>query len=123
MINKSKIDYGFLYLNNFKILKRAFQNFKSKKMSIDFIKFCENNSSWLDDYSLFMAIKEKQNGASWDYWEEESKNRINLENISRQLKENIEFYCFIQWQFFDQWERFINYAHSNNISIIGDMPI
>ncbi len=123
LINKTKIDYGLLYLHNFKILKRAFQNFKAKKKSSGFKEFCENNSSWLNDYSLFMAIKEKQNGASWNFWDNESKYRINLENISRQLKDNIEFYCFIQWQFFEQWESFINYAHGNGISIIGDMPI
>lgn len=123
LMDKKKIDYGLLYLNNFKILKRAFQNFKDEKKFSDFIEFCENNSNWLNDYSLFMAIKEKHNGASWNYWDHDSKYRLNPDKISEQLKDGIEFYSFIQWQFFEQWENFKNYAHNNNISIIGDIPI
>ena len=81
------------------------------------------NSFWLNDFSLFMAIKESQNGASWNTWDYEIKDRKNLNSITKKLKKRIEFYNFIQWQFFDQWRDFINYAHNNNIRIIGDMPI
>jgi len=123
LFNKSKINYGFLFANNFIILNKAFYNFKKNKNKDDYLKFKKENSYWLKDYSLFMAIKENLNGASWDIWDNDIKNRVNLTGISKKLKDRVEFYSFIQWQFYFQWRNFLNYAHSNDIKIIGDMPI
>ena len=123
VINKSVIDYELLYLNKYNVLDKAFLNFKKSKKFTEYDAFCKKNSFWLKDFSLFMAIKESQNGASWITWDYEIKDRKDLNNIIKRLRDRIEFYNFIQWQFFEQWNDFINYAHNNNIKIIGDMPI
>ena len=100
-INKSVIDYELLYLNKYNILDKAFNNFKKKNKFNEYNDFCMANSFWLDDFSLFMAIKESQNGTSWNTWDYEIKDRKNLNKVIKKLKDRIEFYNFIQWQFFE----------------------
>ncbi len=114
------ISYYGIYVNNFKILRVAFSRFQ-KNSSYD--SFCSENSFWLDDYATFMAIKDSKNGASWDLWEDELRNRTGLDKLSKEIKNDIEFYKFIQYEFNDQWMAFKNYANKNGISIVGDAPI
>ncbi len=118
-----RVDYYGLYINNFKILNIAYKNLKKNKLPDDFFEFCMENSYWLEDYALFMAIKDSKNGASWDSWEQEIRNRENLHNLSTNINDLIEFYKFIQWEFYNQWQGFRKYAKDNGISIIGDAPI
>ena len=62
--NASNVDYHGLYINNFKILNHAYSNFKKSKIPDTFYQFCKDNSYWLENYALFMAIKESKNGAT-----------------------------------------------------------
>ena len=122
-IKKTVIDYELLYLNKYNIFEIAFHNFYNIKNKSEYDDFCQINSFWLDDFSLFMAIKESQNGSAWNTWDYEIKDRIEIKAIMKRMKERIDFYKFIQWQFFEQWKEFVDYAHNNNIKIIGDLPI
>ncbi|MBQ2135813.1 MAG: 4-alpha-glucanotransferase, partial [Clostridia bacterium] len=89
--NPERVDYGKLYENRLKLLKLAFSRFE---ISDDYISFCNENAFWLDDYSLFMAIKNIHNDACWNEWEKEYKHK-NEEKIACariELTEIIKFY-------------------------------
>ncbi len=111
-----------------KLLKTAFVTFNKtagKEQVDDFLDFCSNNGEWLDDYSLFMSLKEKHNLSSWFEWEEEYRNR-DSKSLSKFIsgnKKEIEFQKFIQYLFFNQWLDVRKYANNKGIKIIGDIPI
>ena len=117
-----KIDYGKLYENRYELLKLAFKRFKPQK---DYYDFLYKNAYWLDDYSLFYAIKSKNPELSVGEWNKSLKQRES-ERMNEAIKENaemIEFCRFMQFKFFEQWFALKNYANKNGIKIIGDIPI
>ena len=119
---KDEIDYEKLYFNRFKLLRKAFRRFKS---NVSYERFVEENEDWLQDYCMYMAIKERQGGVSWIEWEEGYRNRIPeyIRKAKEELKEEIEFYRFQQYEFDCQWKKLHAYANLNGIEIIGDVPI
>ena len=122
--NLEYIDYEKLYKNKLPLLKKAFLN-EGKNYTDKIEKFKEKNSYWLEDYATFMAIKDKNNGVSWTEWEKKEKLAYikTVRSLKEQLKEEIEYYIYIQYLFFDQWERIKKYANEKGIKIIGDLPI
>jgi len=121
-----KVDYEKLYNSRYKILKIAYNRFKENSEKIaDYQEFIENNDYWLNDYALYSAIKDNQNGASFDCWENGFKFRQAdyIKKAESELKNEIGFYKFIQYHFFRQWEALKSYANENGIYIIGDIPI
>lgn len=120
---EEEVDYEKLYNNRYKVLKIAYSNFY--KANNEYKSFCEKESVWLDDYALFMAIKDSKGGEAWCNWETPLKFRETqaLAEVRNELKEEIEFYKFLQFQFFSQWESLKKYANEKGIKIIGDMPI
>lgn len=120
--NFEKIDYGKLYENRLSLLRLAFENFKPNN---DYISFVEKNSFWLDNYSLFMALKNANEDKSWQEWDKPLRFREAdaIENSKIKYAEDIEFYNFIQYEFAKQWKELKEYANSKGISIIGDIPI
>lgn len=126
--NEEYIDYGRLYEVKYIVLKRAYENFK-KLNNIDlkakFEEFTKENDSWLDDYSLYMAVKGRFGLVSWQEWDEDIKKR-EPEAINRykdELSDEIGFWSFIQFLFFRQWNELKSYANEKGINIIGDIPI
>ena len=117
-----RVNFGLLYENRLKVLRRAYSRFTDWE---NFTKFCEENSSWLPDFALFMALKEQKGGAPWYQWEEPLKHRQPdaIWQARQELKEEIRFYCFVQYLFDKQWRGLRNYAHSADVEIIGDVPI
>lgn len=87
--------------------------------------FVSENQFWLEDYSLYMAIKDRNGGVSWNEWEEPLKNKESqaIENAKAELSRQIAFYKFQQYEFDRQWKRLRSYANENGIEIIGDIPI
>ncbi len=118
------IDYGKIFENRKPILYKAYENFKLNKAR-DYDDFIEKNSFWLKDYAEYMAIKDNQNLVAWTEWPEKLRLRDEetLNKYREKLKDEIEFYYFIQYEFFEQWTSLKDYANSNGISIIGDLPI
>lgn len=118
------IDYEKLYFNRYPVLKRAY-----KKSNIlenkDYVKFVNDNKWWLEDYALFMAVKEHFNGKPWTMWDKDImlKNEDAIEFYSKKLEEEVVFWQYIQYKFYEQWMKLKNYANSKGISIIGDIPI
>ena len=88
-------------------------------------EFTEKNRFWLDDYSLYMAIKDSKGGVSWNEWDAPLKNREAdaLAEARVELAEEIGFYKFQQYEFDKQWKKLHAYANEKGIQIIGDIPI
>ena len=118
----SKVDFGKQYLNRLNILRQAYRRFGTNE---ELDRFCEENSDWLPDFALFMALKEKFNGDPWYKWEKGLKFRqaTALKAARKELADEIRFYSFVQYLFFKQWNDLRNYAHNNGVKIIGDVPI
>ena len=116
-------NFGKLYNERFDTLKKAYMKFD--KSSLEFASFCRENSFWLNDYAQFMALKEVNYGKSWQEWQDKYKFRDEkaLEEFENKNYSKVNFYRFIQYQFFKQWEDLKKYAHQNGIKIIGDLPI
>jgi 4-alpha-glucanotransferase len=91
----------------------------------EFKRFCNDNSYWLDDYSLFISLKKHFNQAAWGSWPEEIRDRKKsaLAGYSRELSDYILKEKFLQYLFFNQWSALKNYCESKNITIFGDVPI
>ena len=124
--NPSKVDYERLYNSRYKVLRIAFQRFKNDKViKTAYNKFVSNNSYWLEDFALFSALKDANNGKPFYEWEDGLKLRENayIEKAKSQLHDEMEFYKFVQYCFFSQWEELKNYANEKGIKIIGDIPI
>ena len=131
------VSYEKIYNNRFDILRIADNRFKagcaeSKKTLANglplykpFDNFVKDNADWLEDYALFMALKSHFNTVSWGEWETDIKFR-KPEAMSRyeeQLSDDIGYWKFIQFEFYLQWNALKQYANSNGIEIIGDIPI
>lgn len=119
---EDRVDFGLLYENRQKVLYLAYGRFRG---GADFDSFCRENSSWLPDFSLFLALKDANGGKPWYQWEKELKHRDPdaLWQARRELKVPIRFYCFVQYLFHKQWEALRAYAHASGVEIIGDVPI
>ena len=118
------IDYGKIYNCRFALLKKAFLRSEILEDK-DFLAFCEENAYWLSDYALYMAVKNKYEGKSWIAWDEDIRLRKPeaLQRYSEELKEECAFYQFLQYEFFEQWQKVKAYAHEKGIEIVGDIPI
>ncbi len=122
--NPERIDYGAIYCGRFTVLRKAAVTLL-KQNPDDFQAFCQKSSSWLDDYALFMALKDSHSGTAWNEWEAPLRFREEAAlNESRDsLADEIKFYKTVQYFFYRQWSDLKSYAHGKGISIIGDLPI
>lgn len=114
------VDYGWLFNTRYDLLRIAFNRFKENRSYKNFIK---KNDHWLNDYALFMALKVKHNFCEWTKWEKEFKDVVLARTHVGEFKEEMDFWKFLQFKFFEQWNKLVKYAHAKKIKIIGDMPI
>jgi len=133
--DSERVDFGALIPWKLNLLERAFIRFSSGSGTIradlstslraSFDSFCSENSSWLYDYALFMAIKEAHGGGSWDGWSEPLRkcDPAALDDARKTLASSILRFIFYQFAFFQQWNALRDYAHKKGVSIIGDIPI
>lgn len=120
--DEEHVDFGLLYENRLKILRLAYSRFAGGE---EFQNFCIKNAAWLSDFSLYMALKDRYQGNPWYLWDAPLKFRDHdaIWEARSQLREEIRFYNFVQFQFYRQWEALHAYARQQGISIIGDVPI
>src|SRR5215211_4132559 len=123
----SRVDFGLLIPWKLDLLQKAFSRLPSASENLrkEFKRFCKDNASWLDDYALFMSIKELNGGGAWSGWDEAIRKRKPAAmNAARQEHaENILRHSFYQFLFFKQWKKLTAYAHEKGLTIIGDIPI
>ncbi|MBQ8835448.1 MAG: 4-alpha-glucanotransferase [Oscillospiraceae bacterium] len=120
---EEKADFGLLYNNRLKVLRLAYSRFRDTDAA--FARFRAENDGWLPDFALFMALKDKNGGKPWYQWEDGLKFREPgaIAAAFVELAEDIQFYCFVQYLFFKQWNALHAYAKEQGIAIIGDVPI
>nr|WP_302596656.1 4-alpha-glucanotransferase [uncultured Cellulosilyticum sp.] len=125
--NDSKsVDFEKVVPKKMAALKEAYEKAKNNKNLLkEMNKFQKENASWLDDYSLFMAIKISKDEVSWQEWEEPLKKREEsvVESYKDALKDEIGYWVFLQYMFYEQWMTLKEYANGQGIQIIGDIPI
>ena len=122
--NKNYIDYGLLYIERHKVFAKVQENF-NRNIPSDFESYCSENSFWLDDYALFMAIKDAHNGKAFSTWESDIKVRQPgaVINWLERCAKRVQYYKILQYLFFKQWYELKRYANERGIKIIGDIPI
>ena len=118
------VDYSVMYQNRYKVLRIAYKA-KTEEFENKINIFKGENKEWIEDYALFMALKDYNKGVSWSSWDDEIKFRTEegLKKYKNLLKEEIDFHIFLQYLFFKQWNSLKSYANENGIEIIGDIPI
>lgn len=119
------VDYEKIYNSRFKVLRIAFENFKQNADKTKYNEFTEQNSEWLNNYALYMAVKNSFDMISWTEWPEDIKMREEdaIEYYEQELADDIYFWKFVQYKFYEQWESFRAYVNGLGIKILGDMPI
>ncbi len=120
----SRVDYGRLYELRFSILRRACARLcAAHGPAVE--DFCRENAAWLDDYALFMALKDAHGGAPWQQWPEGLRLRepAALASARRELAAEIRFWQTVQYLFYAQWQALRRYANARGVAIIGDLPI
>ncbi|MCE9647482.1 MAG: 4-alpha-glucanotransferase [Chloroflexi bacterium] len=121
------VDFGLLIPWKLDLLQKSFSRFQAspERLQTAFDYFRAENAFWLDDYTLFMALKESNGGGSWNGWPEPVRKRRKpaLSKAQTELAESIMRYAFYQFIFFRQWSKLRAYARERGIQIVGDIPI
>ena len=122
--NPEAVDFGRQYESRFKALRIACERFRGH-IPDDYYIFTQKNSFWLEDYALFMALKDENGGKCWHEWDTDLRDRRPdaLAAASARLTKEIGFWRFQQYEFDRQWKALLAYAHKNGVSFIGDIPI
>lgn len=123
-----EINYGVLYEKRYPLLRQAAERFLcqcSAKQAKAYAVYCTENEEWLEDFALFMALKDAENGKSWLEWETDLRFRKPeaLKKAKHTLLTEVNFWKVSQYLFFSQWKRLREYAEKKKISLIGDLPI
>lgn len=122
--NEEYIDYAKIYHSRFRLLREAWKN-SAVEETPEYRSFVEENAYWLEDYALYMAVKDANGGVCWIEWEEDI--RLRKPEAMAAYREayagEIAFYRFQQFMFHVQWKKLKSYANGQGIEIIGDIPI
>ena len=121
-----EVDFGRVIRFKMPLLRLAYERFRASGPAAEFRAFCETHERWLNDYALFMAVKEAHGGERiWSRWEPDiaSRQPQALENWKARLATEIEALQFVQFAFFRQWGDLQRYARERGIQIMGDLPI
>lgn len=119
-----RVDYGLLYQVRYPVLKKACRRLLAGDRT-EFDRFCLEQWDWLEDYALFMALKDSQGGVAWSEWPDELRLRRPeaVEQAREELADEIQFWKAVQYLFFRQWSQVREFAHAHHVEIIGDLPI
>lgn len=126
--NEDLVEYDKVAKWKAQILQLAFSRFEvqeDKKLKKEYKQFVKENTYWLNDYAIYMACRDMQGQKEWFKWDEQyrkSTQKVKAE-INKTLKEEIKYYCFLQFLFYKQWAELKAYANKKGIKIIGDMPL
>ncbi len=126
-VSPNAVNFDQVIPHKTKFLKLAYERFQASltgKQKTKFEQFCQEQSAWLDDYVLFMALLEA-NGESWNHWEPAIARRepSALKTQTEALQDSIMFHKFLQFKFVEQWLKLRAYANGKDIKIIGDVSI
>ena len=122
------VDFGKVRQIKMPLLQKAWQNFQTSASAVqqkEFEGFCKGTAYWLDDYALFMALKEAFQDTSWPTWEPAIAKRQPdaIAQWQDKLQAEIWLHKFLQFEFFQQWSALRKYANLRGIKVIGDISI
>lgn len=125
---EGRADYDAARVGKLALLRAVAERFPSTAPAAwqsEFASFCDQHSWWLDDYALFMALRERFQDASWHTWTPNLVRRepATLRTWEKRLKAELYYHKLLQYFFFTQWKRLKAYANDRGIKIIGDIPI
>jgi 4-alpha-glucanotransferase len=126
--SKERVDYGAVMEFRLPLLRKAYAGFREHASPIElegFEKFCGKNEYWLEDYALFMAVKEAHYGLAWTLWDPDIAFRRPEagRKWSLRLCEEIQTRKFWEYLFFQQWSALKDYCHGRGILLMGDIPV
>lgn len=124
----ARVDYGHVIGFKLDRLTRAAQRFfggASEEARAEFEVYSERHAEWLDDYTLFMALKEEHGGRSWDAWPAPLRDRdpAALDEARERLADVAARQRLWQFWFDQHWAQIRAYASAKGVGIIGDLPI
>jgi 4-alpha-glucanotransferase len=124
----NKVNYEAVLRFKSPLLKKSFWIFENKASAADkekFAGFCKDNAAWLDNFALFVALKESHESAAWNTWPAEIRQREPeaVKRYQQKLTAEVSLCKYKQYQFFKQWSELKKYCNESDIRIIGDMPI
>jgi 4-alpha-glucanotransferase len=122
------VDFGPVIQFKLALLSRAWEAFQAGAAAAlrpEFERFCAEQAGWLDDFALFMALKDAHGGVSWLEWEAPYRRReaAALARAREQHRDRLGLHQFRQFLFFRQWTALKAYANSHGVKLIGDVPI
>ncbi len=124
VLSEYYVEYDTVQVVKEKLLHKAFKAFQGKGlMQAEYGSFCDKQK-WLDDYALFVSLRDEYQGLPWYEWPHDiavRKDKALKEGHGR-LSEEVLYHKFLQFCFFMQWERMHQHALRRNIRIIGDIP-
>jgi 4-alpha-glucanotransferase len=123
-----RVDYGAIYhwkIPLLRIVAASFAKRATPDFAAEFAAFCREQAEWLDDFALFMALKDAHGGAAWNQWAMPLRSRqpAALAAARKEHNEAIYAHQLNQWLFYRQWLRLKGFANAKGIQIIGDIPI
>ena len=120
------VDYGKIYESRFTLLHKAYKRGWERDAEA-IAAFAQDNARWLPDYALYMACKRHFGMKAWTEWPDDDlrlrKNEAVLDKYRTLLREDVQFFTYLQFLFFRQWTALRDYVHQQGIRIIGDLPI
>lgn len=127
-LNPDRVNYHAATALKLPLLRRTYERFRDGNFSThaeQFGQYCAENADWLDDYALFMALREHYGDVSWCDWDQDIATRkaAALKRWTKQLAEPIAVQKFVQYLFSNQWRQLKAYANEQGVQIIGDAPI
>ena len=119
-----RVDFGLMFDHRLEVLYIAFDKFVGDN-NLAYNNFVKKEEWWLDDFALFMALKQHYNFKPWYEWDEDIRLRKKsaIKAYSEKYADEIGFYKFQQYMFATQWEALKAYANEKGVKIVGDIPI
>ncbi|MFH0811350.1 MAG: 4-alpha-glucanotransferase [Pseudomonadota bacterium] len=122
---EEQVDFQGVIQYKEKLFHLTFERFKMKNDRAGYEQFYGDNAFWLEDFSLFMALKSHFHGKVWSEWPAELRDRHlkALQSARSELNDTVQKERFLQYIFFKQWVTLKQYCNRKGIQIIGDIPI
>ena len=122
---QGRVDYDMVVPYKERLFTIAYERFAKAEDRVEYDQFCSQNSSWLEDFALFVALKAHFDGKAWSEWPPEARDRQPqaLGALKEELHEAIERQKFLHYLFFRQWLALKRYCNEKAVRIIGDIPI
>ncbi len=127
-VDADRVDYAAVTTFKMGLFRLAHERFRANATAAeraDLEAFRETSCAWLDDYALFMALKDAHGGAAWTSWEPDlvARRPESLAQARHSLADEIDLHAFLQWVFFAQWAELRAYARARDVRVVGDVAI